>query len=828
MKSKLTILITLLLFCFVTDTDAQRNRQKEQPSPAPSSGIAGKVSGMKKFEGYFPFYMDEKSHKIYVEIDKLDTEFLYINSLPAGIGSNDIGLDRGQLGGDRIVKFVRYGPKVLMIQPNYDYRAISDNQLERRAVEQAFAQSVIWGFKVEAEEVSRVLIDITDFLMRDAHNVIGRLRGSRQGTYRLDASRSALYPDRIKNFPQNSEFEVTLTFTGNPEGGWIRSVTPSSDAVTVRQHHSFVQLPDDDYEPREADPRAGYFGMSFFDYATPISENIQKRFIARHRLKKKDPSAAVSDPVEPIIYYLDPGVPEPVRSALLDGARWWNQAFEAAGYRNAFQVEMLPADADPMDVRYNLIQWVHRSTRGWSYGSSVSDPRTGEIIKGQVSLGSLRVRQDFLIAQGLIVPFEEGKPASPEMEKLALARLRQLSAHEVGHTLGLAHNYIASSQSRASVMDYPHPLVEQNANGDIVLTSAYDDKIGEWDKVAIRYGYSDFSEGSNENAELNKILMESAEKGLRFISDQDARPQGSAHPKAHLWDNGADASTELNRLMDVRKKALTQMSENNIRPGEPLFKLEAVMVPIYLLHRYQIEAASKVVGGLQYDYKLRGDNLGYPEFVTGAQQRAAVKALVRTLSADELALPENLIKLLPPPPIAYRRDREMFNTRTGLAFDYLAPAETASEMTIAMLFHPDRTSRLVEISAINPGNLSLGEMYDEVLNATWKKSRSAGYKGEVERTVNYVVLQGLMSNVINENQIPQAQAIASQKLTDLANWMEAQWKRATNSNEKAHLKYALDKIAEFRRNPEEGKIIDYLRPPDGSPIGMFEDWCFRD
>lgn len=824
MKSKLTIIFLVMLFVS-TDMYSQRGRQKAQ-SPAPAaSGIAAKVAGMKKFEGYFPFYLDEKSHNIYLEIDKLDAEFLYINSLPAGIGSNDIGLDRGQLGGTRIVKFVKYGPKVLMIQPNYDYRAISDNELERKAVEQAFAQSVIWGFKVTADEGNRVLIDITDFLMRDAHNVIGRLRGSRQGNYRLDASRSALYPERIKNFPQNSEFEVTLTFTGTPEGGWIRSVTPSSDAVTVRQHHSFVQLPDDNYEPREADPRSGFFGRSFFDYATPISEDISKRFIARHRLEKKDPSAAVSEPVEPIIYYLDNGVPEPVRSALLDGARWWNQAFEAAGYRDAFRVEILPDGADPMDVRYNLIQWVHRSTRGWSYGSSVTDPRTGEIIKGQVSLGSLRVRQDFLIAQGLIIPYEEGKPASPEMEKLALARLRQLSAHEVGHTLGLAHNYIASSQERASVMDYPHPLVELNDAGNIVLSNAYDDKIGAWDKVAIQYGYSDFPEGTNVQQELDKILRESAEKGLRFISDQDARPQGSAHPNAHLWDNGADASAELNRLMDVRKKALSQMSENNIKQGEPLFKLEAVMVPIYLLHRYQIEGAAKVVGGLHYDYKLRGDNLAYPTFVSGDQQRRALRALLRTLSAEELALPENLIKVLPPPPIGYRRDREMFNTRTGLAFDYLAPAETASEMTMAMLFHPDRTSRLVEISALSQGNLSLGEMYDETIKATWKKARSSGYKGEVERTVNYVVLQALMSNVVNDDQVPQAQAIASQKLTDLAVWMEAQWKRTPAGDEKAHLKYALDKITEFRRDPSTAKVIQYLRPPDGSPIGMFETWC---
>lgn len=339
--------------------------------------ITEKTEGLEKQEGYFTYYRDDDQGKIWLEIDKLNQEFLYVNSLAAGVGSNDIGLDRNQLGDSRVVYFERRGPKILMVQPNYSYRATSDNKKEQASVRDAFAQSVLWGFKVEAEEDGRVLVDMTDFLMQDAHGVADRLKGGNQGNYSLDDSRSALYPKGTMNFPENTEFEATLTFTGDATGGNIRSVTPSSDAVTVRQHHSFVQLPDDNYEPRTFDPRAGYFGMSYQDYSTPIAESLTKRFITRHRLKKKDPGAEMSEPVEPIVYYLDPGTPEPVRSALLDGARWWNQAFEAAGYKNAFQVKMLPEDAHPLDVRYNVINWVHRSTRGWSYGSSVVDPRTG-------------------------------------------------------------------------------------------------------------------------------------------------------------------------------------------------------------------------------------------------------------------------------------------------------------------------------------------------------------------------------------------------------------------------------------------------------------------
>ncbi|MBL6446257.1 DUF5117 domain-containing protein [Fulvivirga sp. 29W222] len=400
------------------------------------SGIAGKTAGMQKYEGYFEYYYDFKTDKILLVVDKFDQEFLYVNSLSAGVGSNDIGLDRNQLGHSRVVKFERRGPKILLVEPNYTYRAVSDNVNEQKAVEDAFAKSVLWGFKLITEEEDKVLIDASDFFLSDAHDVSGTLKNAGQGSYTLDKSRSAFYLSRTKNFPKNSEFEVTLTFTGTSPGNYIKSVVPTPSSVTVRQHHSFIELPDNKYKPRVFDPRAGFFDITYYDYAVPISENIERRFITRHRLEKKNPEAEISEAIDPIIYYLDRGTPEPIRSALLDGARWWNQAFEATGYKDAFKVEMLPEGADPMDVRYNVINWVHRSTRGWSYGSSVTDPRTGEIIKGHVLLGSLRVRQDFLIAEGLLAPYAEGVKVPEAMEKMALARLRQLAAHEVGHTLG--------------------------------------------------------------------------------------------------------------------------------------------------------------------------------------------------------------------------------------------------------------------------------------------------------------------------------------------------------------------------------------------------------
>ncbi len=641
--------------------------------------IEDKTKTLKKYEGFFNFYWDENTGKIFLEINKLDSEFLYVTSLPAGLGSNDIGLDRGLSGGGRIVKFSKVGRKILLVQPNYDYRAITNDAAEKRAVEQSFAQSTLWGFTEEAETGDRYLIDATDFLLRDAMQVVNRIKGSQQGNYSLDKTRSAFYLPHIKNFPLNSEFETTVTFTntdGNT-GNYVNSVTPSPEAITLRMHHSFVQLPDKNYQTRVFDPRSSFYNISFFDYSTPVSEPIAKYFICRHRLKKKDPNAAMSEAVEPIVYYLDNGTPEPIRSALLNGAAWWNQAFEAAGYINAFQVKILPEDADPMDIRYNMINWVHRSTRGWSYGASITDPRTGEIIKGNVTLGSLRVRQDYLIAQGLLAPFENGVPADDKMLKMALARLSQLAAHEVGHTLGLMHNYIASTDNRASVMDYPHPLVKINAAGEIDLNDAYDDKIGDWDKVGIVWGYQDFPAATNEKAALNKIIDDAQKKGLEFLTDQDARPAGAFHPRTHLWDNGINAVDELKEVMKVRAKALSGFGEKNIRTGMPMAMLEDALVPVYFYHRYQLEAVTKIVGGMSYTYTLRGDGRTAVEAVSKAEQLKALNAVMDCIDPVVLAIPDKIAKLIPPRPAGYDASRELFRKRTGLAFDVLSPAETA-------------------------------------------------------------------------------------------------------------------------------------------------------
>ena len=787
--------------------------------------ITEKVAGMEKFPGYFPFYWDARAGKLWLEIDKWNTEFLYVESLPAGIGSNDIGLDRGQLGNSFVVRFDRTGPKVLLVAPNFDFRALTNNPDEKLAVKDAFAESTLWGFDVAAEEGGRVLVDATTFYLRDVHQVTNTLQRGQQGTYRLDPSRCAFYLPNTKNFPQNTEVETTLTFTGEPAGQFVRQVVPAPEAITVRERHSFVQLPPAGFKPRVLDPRASFFGINFMDFATPIEEPITKRYIARHRLSKKDPNAATSEAVEPIVYYVDRGAPEPVRSALVEGASWWNQAFEAAGYRNAFRVEVMPPNVDPMDVRYNVIQWVHRSTRGWSYGNSLTDPRTGEIIQGRVSLGSLRDRQDFMIAEGLLAPYEKGKSLSPKLMEMVLARLRQLAAHEVGHTLGLQHNYAASPVGRSSVMDYPAPYAKLGPDGVPDLSDAYAKGIGEWDKVSIAYGYQDFPTGTNESEALDQILSAAFSRGLMYLTDQDARPASASSSVAHLWDNGRNVVDELGNVMKVRAAALHRFGENNIREGAPMATIEDVLVPIYMYHRYQVEAAAKVIGGQDYTFSLKGKGDRNPQIVAPEEQRRALVAVLETIKPEALILPESLLKLIPPRPVGYGRTREDFRIRTQPSFDALAPAEALADHVSNFLLNSERAARLVQFHARDTRNPGLVEVIDKILASTWKAPVATGYAGEIQHTVDMVILGDLMALASAERAPNQVRAIAELKLEQLKGWLGTQRTLTADDNHRAFLFYAVEQIKRFQDDPKKMNLTRPQDPPDGQPIGM--DWWGR-
>jgi hypothetical protein len=851
-RAFITTALALSLAAPVLFAQGRGGGNAQPPARIPS--IEERTTGMQKLDGFFPMYWDERTGSLFLEIPRLNQEFLYTTGLAAGLGSNDIGLDRGQEGAGRIVLFERVGPKVLLMQPQESFRSSSTNPAERRSVADSFAKSVLFGFTVAAETNGRVLVDATDFVLRDGHGAGAALR---PGPYRVDRARSALFMERTKAFPKNTEIEVTLTFSNEAAGGGrgggggpvqgpppifsetggrggggggrggglfsgtVASVTPTAEAVTLREHYSLVELPDSNFTPRDDDPRAGYGGITFVDYSVPIGEPMMKHYIRRHRIEKKDPSAAMSEPIKPIEYWVDSGAPDDVKKALVEGASWWNQAFEAAGFKNGFKVAVLPDGADPMDIRYNMINWVHRSTRGWSSGGTVNDPRTGEIIKGTVTLGSLRDRQDYLIFEGLLSPYTTGNEKPEILYQTALARIRQLAAHEVGHTLGLGHNYYDSTQGWISVMDYPHPQEELRPDGTIDLSHAYPAKIGEWDKVAINYGYRQLPPG-DEHAALTHILDEAWSKDLIYLTNQDL----DAHPKVDQWSNGVNQADELNRIMKIRRAALNKLGENSIRNGAPMATVEEPLVPIFMYHRYTVEAAASMVGGIDYIYGMRGDNRVPTKWETAVNQRKALDALAATLKPSELTVPKQVLDAIPPRPPGYGRHRELFPRTTGDGFDPLSPATVASDVTIGFVLELDRSARMVAQHAVEPALPGLEEVIDRLTKATFDAAATNPYEMEVRRAEERVLVDRVMW-LAHSAPNGQVRAIASLKLSKLANRLKTE--ASVGEAEQAQHQLLAADIKRFLDRPGDvARPIPAPESPPGAPIGdMPQDWLAR-
>ena len=827
--TKTALLLALsLVACQSSETQpvAPDSRASRRAEPLPT--VAEKTERLSRREGLFDVYLDEQEGRAWlrlppagpVELGRVMFACLWVEGLASGFGSNDVGLDRGQLGQARVVTWRRFGDRVLMEQPNLDYRARSQDEEEVAATRNSFASSVLFAADIVAEDADgSALIELTPFLLQDAHDVARTLASSGEGSWRLDAKRSSLDVEACLAFPDNLEFESLLTFAGEKPGRYARTHAPSADTISLVQHHSFVRLPDDGFESRAFDPRMGHFGPRFLDYGSKIEQPLEVHLAARHRLWRSDPAKQSSSAVEPIVYYVDRGAPEPIRSALIEGASWWAEAFEAAGYRDAFRVELLPVGAHPLDVRYNVIQWVHRSTRGWSYGGGVIDPRTGEFLKGHVTLGSLRVRQDRLLFEGLLGSGESGSGSARDPVQLALARIRQLAAHEVGHTLGLAHNFSASTYGgRASVMDYPAPLIGIGPTGEFDLSSAYAVGIGEWDKLAIRYLYSDWSATPDPAAAAEALATEARERGLSYHSDSDARPPGAAMPLANLWDNGTEPVGALIDTLAVRSLALERFDEQRLASGLPRGWIEEVFAPVYFHHRYQLEAALKTLGGVRYEHGLMGDGTPPMQSVSADEQRRALIVCLSALSPATLDIPEHVLELLVPQAPGDAGNVERFRGGAAPLFDPLGAAASAAGLVVDGLLQRERCARLVDQHRRHEELPGLEEVLDELVLACLPDQPAASLREqELLHTAQRVVVDGMLHLAADPLALPWVRERVEGRLRTLAE-REFALRSAVDA---AHYQELIGRIARFlartRLESSPGERSPEL--PPGSPIG---------
>ena len=793
--------------------------------PEPQS-YAEATKGLAEQKGLLPVYVDQKKGRILLRLPAPDAQgvsgrFLYLTALRTGLGSASIGLDRGMSGSTQVLHFRRVGKKVLAEYENPRFRASNAPVDEQAAAEASFAYSTVWAGDVAAEAPDGgVLVDVSGFLTRDVLNAADQLKQGEDDSFKLVADLSIADVTAVKVFPENIELEARQTFTSDKPGDEVKNIAPDPELVSVVVRHSLVKLPDPGYEPRRFDPRAGGFSTQVVDFAVPLGQDIVYDLANRFRLEKVQPGAARSPVKKPIVFYVDRGAPEPIRTALVEGAAWWAAAFDAAGYADAFRVEVAPEGVDPLDVRYNFINWIDRATRGWSYGQVVVDPRTGEIVKGSVLLGALRVRQDMLIFEGLVGADQVGTGGPNDPVRAALARIRQLSAHEVGHALGFNHNFAGSTQERTTVMDYPAPRLKL-AGGRIDLSDAYGVGVGRWDMFIVDWLYGEVPPGPAGAAALDAKARAAQTQGLRYVSDDDARPDGAAQPWGSLWDDGADPAAELRRMMQLRRVALDGFSTAALRSGEAMAGLRRKYVPIYLLHRYQALAALMLVGGVDYAYSVKGDAAPGGGAVPAAVQRDALDALMLTLQPTELDTPERLIA---PLSAAWSGapDRqfaiEVFDTAGGSVFDPLVAAETAAGLTLDGLTAADRLDRLVDQNRRDPSQLGGAEMLDRLTSTVFPAAPAPGRLAEVQRRVQTRLVIDYAQGARDPAVSPAAAALLEAQLSVLAGRLKtAPGADAAERAHRARLVMLLTDRKEMQRLLDRPKLTPKV--PPGMPIG---------
>ncbi|MBO6505557.1 MAG: zinc-dependent metalloprotease [Kordiimonadaceae bacterium] len=736
------------------------------------SDFAEAVANLEPKSGLLEAYVDTRKNKVLLALterpDGTLGRYIYAAYLTGGLGSNPVGLDRSRPSDSYILAFKRSGDQVYAFIENHRYRATADNPSEKRAVETSFAQSIIWSGPIaETAEDGRLLVDFTSFLMRDGVGVAEQLKRRGQGSFKIDSKRSFVDTTQTHVFERNFEADAFVTFTGADAGGEVRATTPVPDSVSLVLHTTLLALPEDGYEPRIADERGGVISTSHIDMSADLTGNTAVQLARRFRLEL-GPDGKV---VNPIVFYIDNGAPEPIRGALLEGAQWWADAFEAAGFPGGYRAEILPEGVHPLDARYNMVNWVHRATRGWSYGASIYDPRTGEILRGVVLLGSLRVRQDIKIFEALAGAGKTGTGDADDPVEIALARIRQLSAHEIGHALGFSHNMAASSYGRASVMDYPAPDIRAKEDGALDFSNAYGVGVGAWDKWVTKYLYADYDD--TDPSAKRAVFKEADDAGLLYVSDGDSRSVGSGHIRGSLWDNGSDAVAELGNVMQVRATALSNFGPSNLRSGESYSALQTKFVPLYLYHRYQLQAAAKFVGGYDFVYRAEGDGRPAPEPVEWSEQLRALDALLNTLSPDTLSISPEMQSILSPRGAGGgdpQFQREAFSGTASPAFSTDEAVATAADLTLDALLHPRRLQRLVE-QGRSTGHEGLSGVLDRTIESIMRTNRR---ESAADTAVRAVVLERLVEHLIAHLDEPATGvAVRAKVRTGLADILQA-------------------------------------------------------
>ncbi len=790
------------------------------------------IEGLTVHDGLVTVYTDSAKGRVYLALPAPDEQgisarYIYVGYLGAGLGSNPLGLDRGAGSDEKILAFKRTADKVIAMAENYNFRATADNLAEQMSVQKSFAQSALWAGDIVAEEIKtgRLLVDITGFLLRDTMDVAARLKAGEQGNFTMSEELSFVDPDATLVFPRNIEFDATVTFTTDKPGLEVIGTTPVANNVTLMAHTSLIVLPEAGYKTRLFDERAAQIPVSYVDMSSPLGEGVVTRIAARFRLEKMDPLAARSHVKNPIVFYVDNAAPEPVLSALLEGANWWKEAFEAAGFIDAYRVEVLPEGVHPQDVRYNMINWVHRATRGWSYGASVKDPRTGEIIRGYVLLGSLRVRQDIKILEGLAGTKASGTGSADDPIELALDRIRQLAAHEVGHSLGFDHNMAASTyMNRGSVMDYPAPLIHVKA-GKLDFSDAYSVGIGAWDKWTVIALYREYQSDEAEKAGMKALIKKADERGMIFVKDEHSRPVSSAHWKGSVWDNGTDPVEGLQETIAVRKIALHKFGMDVLKEGERISALQDKIVPIYLYHRYQTQAAAKVIGGMDFSYSVKGDGRAASKMLSFAKQQEALNVILQTLEPDFLDLDDKLLALLSPTGSSdgdAQFQLESFGTATTPAFDHLRAVAITADITLGALLNQARADRLVSFKARDTTQMGLQWVLDGLINHTFKHGRESERQAALGRVVQERTVAALIDLAGNQTVSNDVRVITTNILNDLAVWLEKA--RGREGILRQHSQNLADSIRRFNERSAPSTSVTPVAPtiPPGSPIGSGE------